>query len=251
MVSRFRTTRLMPALCVLALVVAARAWTQNPPQPADQRIVIAVDGSGLLRSISDDLRQALADAHLPLTVESFAWSHGAGRVLADLHAHDHQQAKGRELAQLILKYRKDRPSGKVYVVCHSSGAAVVLAATAQLPSSCVERIVLLAPALAPSCDLRPALRCSRLGVDSFHSQNDKIGLVLAVMGNADGEFLVSAGSVGFTPVREGGADEPLYRKLRQRAWDWGMCRCGYFGGHFGCTHSGFLREYVVPLLAGD
>jgi hypothetical protein len=251
MVPRFPTIRLVLALCGLTAFGAARARGQatlGPPQPVEQRVVIAVDGSGLLRNMSGDLRHALADAHMPLKVESFAWSHGAGRVLADLHGHDHQQAKGHELAQWILNYRKLSPTGKVYVVCHSSGTAVVLAAASLLPAGSVERIVILAPAVAPKCDLRPALRCARLGVDSFHSQNDSIGLVLAVMGNADGQFLVSAGSVGFTSPAAVGADDALYQNLRQHAWDWEMCKTGYFGGHFGCTHAGFLRAYVVPLL---
>ncbi len=120
-----------------------------------------------------------------------------------------------------------------------------MAAAEQLPADTVERIVLLAPAPGPDYDLRPALRVARKGVDSFHSQCDVIGgLVLAVMGNADGQFQVSAGCVGFTQP----ADEPLYANLRQHGWDWDMGKTGYFGGHFGCTRAAFLHAYVVPLL---
>jgi pimeloyl-ACP methyl ester carboxylesterase len=254
MVPRSPTARLVLALFGLAALNAPKARGQavlGPPQPTERRIVFAVDGSGLLRSISDDLRHAIADARLPLDVESFAWSHGPGRVLSDLHGHEHQQAKGQELARMILKHRSDCPSCKIYVVCHSSGAAVVLAAAAQLPAACIERIVLLAPALAPSCDIRAALRCARLGVDSFHSQNDTIGVVLAFMGNADGQFLVSAGSVGFSPSKNASSDDALYQKLHQHGWEWEMSKCGYYGGHFGCTHSAFLRAYVVPLLSAQ
>ncbi len=66
------------------------------------------------------MQQAVADGGLAVQVESFAWSHGPGRVLADLHGHDHQKAKGQELADLILAHRRLCPTGKVYVVCHSA-----------------------------------------------------------------------------------------------------------------------------------
>lgn len=240
-----------PVLAVCTLFVlgtaALRGQEANPAGPRPSGVVFAIDGSGLLRGISDDLRTAIADAGLGLPVETFAWSHGAGRVLADLHAHDHQKAKGDELARLVLAHRKGFPTGRIYLVCHSSGAAIVLAAAKALPVGCVDRIVLLAPALSPGCDLRPALRCARQGVDSFHSANDMVGRVLALVGNADGQFLISAGCAGF---RTPGADA-LYGHLRQRPWDPQMTRSGYFGGHFGCTRAGFLRTYVVPLLDSD
>lgn len=226
---------------------AAHAQDDDPaPRPVDEQVVFTVDGSGWLRGIGDDMRQALVDAGLAVQVESFAWSHGPGRVLADLHAHDHQKAKGQELAELILAHRLLCPVGKVYVVCHSSGAAVVMAAAQELPADAIERVVFLAPALGPTFDLRPALRAARKGIDSFHSQSDMIGgLVLALMGNADGQFETSAACVGFTLP----ADDALYANLRQHAWDWGMGKTGYFGGHFGCTRPAFLRAYVVPLLS--
>ncbi len=246
--ARLRTLVMFCGLMVVG-ALCARCQDLPPPRPADEQVVFVVDGSGLLREIGDDLRQAITDAQQPLATETFTWSHGAYRVLADLHDHDYQKAKGQELADAVLACRRISPTGKVYLVCHSSGAAVVLAAAQQLPAGSVERIILLAPALAPSYDLRPALRCSRRGVDSFHSPYDMIGgVVLAVMGNADGQFLASAGCVGFTPAHDEDGDDALYANLRQHAWDWEMSKTGYFGGHFGCTRSGFLREYVVPLL---
>jgi pimeloyl-ACP methyl ester carboxylesterase len=227
---------------------AARA--QDVPVSGEAGVVFTVDGSGWLRGIADDVRQAATEASLPLQVEPFAWSHGPGRVFSDLHGHGHQKTKGEELAGLVIGYRAAHPTGKVYLVSHSSGAAVVLAAAELLPAGSVERVVLLAPALSPGCDLRPALRCSRLGVDSFHSQNDVIARVLAVVGTADGEFLVAAGCVGFTPP-ENGPDAALYARLRQYAWNPEMSKAGYYGGHFGCTHSGFFRAYLLPLLSSE
>jgi pimeloyl-ACP methyl ester carboxylesterase len=227
----------------------ARLYAQTESAPrVEQGIIFRIDGSSPIRGMGDDLRQAVVDAKAPLKVEAFEWSHGPILILNDLHEHDYQKAKGRELAAAVLAYRKISPTGKVYLVCHSSGAAVVLAAAAQLPAGSVDRIVLLAPALAPTCDLRPALRCARDGVDSFHSVKDMVGLALAVFGNADGQFQISAGSRGFTPPRDGDVEDPLYANLHQHAWELEMSKTGHLGGHFGWTRAGFLRAYVVPLL---
>jgi pimeloyl-ACP methyl ester carboxylesterase len=246
-----RVTVLRVGLTFGVLLVLGCANGYGQPAPTETGIVFRVDGSSPIRGMGDDLRQAVADAKAPLKVVNFAWSHGPIQILADLHEHDYQNTKGRELAAAIVAYRKNSPTGKVYLVSHSSGAAVVLAAAANLPAGSVERIVLLAPALAPTCDLGPALRCARAGVDSFHSAKDIVGLCLAVMGNADGEFQVSAGSAGFTVPRDGAVENPLYAKLHQHAWDLEMCKTGHLGGHFGCTRAGFLRTYVVPLLTGN
>jgi pimeloyl-ACP methyl ester carboxylesterase len=255
------TVARLPTPRLLVILLGLCAWRSGvtagqelpPPRSVDEKVVLAIDGSGLLRGIGDDLRQAAIDAQQPLAVETFAWSHGAGRILADLHDHDYQKSKGQELADTILACHQMSPVGKVYLVCHSAGAAVVLAAAQQLPEGSVDRIVFLAPALAPTCDLRPALRCARRGLDSFHSPYDMIsGVVLAVMGNADGQFITSAGCFGFTAPRDdNGVEDPLYARLQQHGWEWEMSKTGNFGGHFGCTRGSFLREYIVPLLKGE
>jgi hypothetical protein len=251
-VARFPTFRLLLALEGLLLIGSSQAQAPRA-KPASEGIVFIVDGSARLRSFGEDLHQAVNDAQLALEVESFDWSHGMGRVLSDLHGHDHQRAKGKELAERIIVQRHGYAGGKIYLVCHSSGAAVVLAAVAQLPADSVQRIVMLAPALSPSCDLRPALRCARRGVDAFYSQNDVIGrMALPFVGTADGQFLMSAGCVGFTLPQGCNRDDALlYLKFRQHPWIWEMSKIGYYGGHFGCTRGSFLRTYVVPLLAID
>jgi hypothetical protein len=247
-----------PAVRRLGLVLVAVLALGCPPlraqgpaqAPAAEGVVFTVDGSGSLREIGDDLRLLVDEAHLPLQVEAFDWSQGRYRVFADLHGHDHQKAKGEELAALVLARRQACPAGKVYLVSHSSGAAIVLAAAQQLPPGCVDRVILLAPALSPNCDLTPVLRCSRLGVDSFHSDNDLVSRVLTVVGNADGHFCVAAGCAGFRFSTEASADPGLYANLHQHPWDWEMRKVGHYGGHFGCTRSGFMRTYLLPLLDG-
>jgi hypothetical protein len=214
-------------------------------------VIFCVDGSGCLREMGPDLSQAVAEAGLPLTVDCFSWSHGRGRVLADLHGHEHHRDKGKELAGAILAQRRNCPGGKIYLVCHSSGAAVGLAAVECLPPGAVDRIILLAPAVSPQYDLRPALRCACEGIDVFTSRRDLLSCTLALVGTADGMHCLSAGRVGFTAPPACRCDAALYANLRQHPWESCMGAAGHLGGHFGCTRAGFFRAYLVPLLASN
>jgi hypothetical protein len=210
--------------------------------------VYTLNGSGCLRSITDDLQRAVGEAGLPLHVVDFAWSNGLGRIFTDLRCQSHHQAKGEELAGLILAHRYSHPGGRIYLVCHSSGAAVVLAAVKCLPPGSVDRIIMLAAAVSSSYDLRRALACAREGMDCFYSPMDLTSCSLALFGTSDGYHKPSAGYLSFTPVADGSGDG-AYQNLRQYGWSSTMMQAGNFGGHYGCTRLGFLRDYVVPLLA--
>ena len=224
----------------------AAGLTIPRPDPACG-VVFAVDGSAGLRHIGDDLREAVCQAHLSLEVRDFPWSNGNGRVLADLRWREHHQAKGKELADLVLAQRRACPASKIYLVCHSSGAAVVLAAAECLPPGTVDRVVLLAPAVSPYYDLRPALACTREGIDCYSSWCDLTSCALTLVGTTDGYHLPSAGCLGFIPTADAPGDW-TYQNLRQHGWSARMMSVGDFGGHYGCTRLGFFQEYVAPLL---
>jgi hypothetical protein len=108
---------------------------------------------------------------------------------------------------------------------------------------------LLAPALAPDYDLRPALACSCEGIDCFHSLHDGVSALLKVVGTADGCWKGSAGRCGFRPVGHGPEDTALYQGLRQHEWQRAGGASGHHGGHFDWCRGDFLRASVLPLLA--
>ena len=122
-----------------------------------------------------------------------------------------------------------------------------------LPPDGVDRIVLLAPSVCMAYDLRPALRTARCGIDVFHSSQDRLilGLGMLIVGTAEHGCRTAAGQYGFTPVVAGPADATLYSNLRQHGWDPAVQWSGNDGGHYGSNRAGFLRAYVLPLLAGD
>jgi pimeloyl-ACP methyl ester carboxylesterase len=218
---------------------------------ADPRgMVFAADGAGNFQASSAALRRVIDEQGLPLCVERVEWSHGYGRILADHLGRGHVAEEGEQLAARVRAYSLQAPGKPVYLVGHSDGCAVVLAAAEALPPGGVERIILLAPAVSSCYDLRPALACARGGVDVFYSERDWafLGVGVALLGTADGRTDDAAGRVGFKPVGDGPADACLYAKLRQHPWDCCQVWTGNRGGHYGGYQPVFLRTQVVPLL---
>ncbi|MBI1916800.1 MAG: alpha/beta hydrolase [Planctomycetes bacterium] len=230
------------------------AATPRPDAPPPQAVVFVVDGVGNFGATSSSLSRAIDETGLPLHVHTVEWSHGYGRIFADHMDHCHARNEGRKLAEQIACYQRPRADGPplpIYLIAHSGGSAVALAATEFLPPDSVERIVLLAPSVSAQYDLRPALRCARLGMDVFHSHRDLavLGLGVGIIGTADRRWTAAAGRVGFRPPEASLPDAVLYLKLRQHPWDPCVGWTGNQGGHEGAHHVRFLRAYVLPLFA--
>jgi pimeloyl-ACP methyl ester carboxylesterase len=216
-------------------------------------VVFVANGSGDIRTVSANLSKVVAESAAPLEVDTFVWSHGYGRYLTDHLDHANHLAQGRKLAEQVARYRRCYPERRVYLIGHSAGCAVILAAAEALPAESVDRIVLLAPSVCVSYDLRPALRSARGGIDVFYSGKDTLvlGLGMRLVGTAEHGCRTAAGQCGFTPVLTCPEDAVLYRKLRQHAWDPAVAWSGNDGGHYGSNRPGFLRAYVLPLLTGE
>jgi pimeloyl-ACP methyl ester carboxylesterase len=248
-------------LCTLPMLAGCCAAGARPepfrtaftPAPNAAGVVFVANGSGDYRTVSTNLCRIMAEARVPLQVEPVVWSLGYRRAVADHVDHANHVVQGRLLAERVAAYRQVYPDRKVYLVGYSSGCAVMLAAAEALPPGSVDRIVLLAPSVCTAYDLRPALRTSRCGIDSFHSERDRLvlGFVVGVLGTSDQACRAAAGRYGFTPVVGSPEDAALYAGLRQHAWDAVVAWSGNDGGHYGTFQIGFLRAYVLPLLARD
>jgi pimeloyl-ACP methyl ester carboxylesterase len=227
--------------------------TAFPPAPNATGVAFVANGSGDSRTVSTYLSRLAAAAGTPLQVEAVAWSLGYNRVVADHVNHANHLAQGRLLASQVAAYRQAYPGRKVYLVGYSAGCAVVLAAAEALPPGYVDRVILLSPSVCAAYDLRPALRAARGGIDSFHSEQDRVvlGLGVWVLGTAEHGCRTAAGRSGFTPVITCPADAALYGGLRQHAWGPAVAWSGHDGSHYGSNQAGFLRAYVLPLLACD
>ncbi len=220
-----------------------------PPTGAECGVVFSVDGAGGYQATSAALAHAVADAGLPLRVEPVVWSHGHGRFIADQVDYGHARAEGRCLAEKVAAYRAARPTAAVYLVGHSAGSAVALAAVEELPPGTVDQVVLLAPSVSADYDLRPALARVR-AIEVFCSRRDWVflGVGTSLVGTADRRWSAAGGRVGFRPVGETPADLALYARLHQHPWDPCLAWTGNHGGHYDAYQPGYLRAYVLPLL---
>jgi pimeloyl-ACP methyl ester carboxylesterase len=252
-------TPVIPGLLLLVASGAGCATTHVALQPAIPccgagSVVFCADGAGNSAGLSTALREAVAAEQLPLCVETVDWSYGPGRYLADETDYAHARDAGCRLAARISAYRQNYPDCRVYLVAHSAGSAVALAAAENLPPASVERIVLLAPAVSSQYDLRPALCTARCGIDVFSSERDwaVLGLGVGVVGTTDRHWSAAAGRVGFKPVGQSPDDAALYAKLREHPWDPCVAWTGNTGGHFGTyLQPRYLHAYVLPLLTRE
>jgi len=227
--------------------------TIPPSEPNPVGVVFVANGSGDFHTVSTNLGRVVAETSTPLQVETVPWSHGFCRYVTDHLGHANHVQQGSRLAADVTEYRQAYPGRKVYLIGHSAGCAVVLAAAERLPTDSVDRLILLAPSVCVTYDLRPALRTARCGIDVFHSDKDSVilGLGTLIVGTADHRCRTAAGQYGFRPVIACPADAALYGKLRQHPWDPVVAWSGHGGGHYGSNQAGFLHAYVLPLLVAD
>lgn len=247
-----RISTMLSGLCLLGgcAAVPARVATYSPPL-APQGIVLVLDGAGGNAHAAEAVALVVKETGAPLFVRSIPWSHGQKRGLADMTDVDYSRAQGRSLAATIVAYRAAYPNLPIYIVAHSAGAFVALEATRWLEPNSLERIVLLAPAVAADYDLRPALAAARQGVDAFTSERDRfyLGLGTALVGTADGKrFTPPAGRVGFEVPPLSAPEIELMQRLRQHPWQPSVAWTGNGGEHAGALRLAFVRAYVLPLL---
>ncbi len=247
-----RQARLWLLVPLLAGCTSVPARIESHASPRAARgIVLVAGGAGGTQSAPRAIAAAVDRLKLPVHVRSFDWTHGNGRWLADLRDVEYSRCQGRRLAELVRCYRAANPDVPIYLVGYSAGGAVVLAAADHLQPGSLERIVLLAPAVSSSYDLRRALLATRSGVDVFISERDLFYLWLGtgLLGTADGRRDASAGRVGFRrPVLCAG-EEALAGRLRQHPWGPGVEWTGHRGEHSGSLRPAYLETFVLPLLA--
>jgi hypothetical protein len=213
-------------------------------------IIIVANGAGDFRCCTPAVQKAVAEAGLPLTVETVCWSHGHYRIVADQNDRAHVRAQGQLLAARLIELRRTCPQNAIFLMGHCAGNSVVIAAAEEVPPGTVDRMICLAPSVANDYDLRPALRGCRDGIDAYYSKDDcwLLGLGLHCTSLLWGKYYQAAGRHGFEPVIADSEDALLYSKLRQYPWQSSLACTGHYGGHFGSYQPGFLCAFVCPLL---
>jgi hypothetical protein len=225
------------AVCLLFMLPSVSLFAQVPVQVPGPGIVFVAEGSGGLPGPAPELAK-LATSNCLLRVELVDWTYGTGMVALDMWGHKRHKSRGQELADRIISYKASCPNARIYLLGHSSGAAVILAATECLPPGIVTRVILLAPSVSCNYDVRPAVACAYEGVDVFYSHRDMISLSMFMTATSDLRPLI--GPAGYRGFRGSHGEDGLSGGLRQHP------NC--FAGHFACTQHAFLRDHVLPLI---
>jgi hypothetical protein len=235
-----------------AFLVLAGSWAAGQNAQAfapgvHPAVIFVANDAGDTTALTDNLCEVLSGTKWPMKVDTTRWS-AFGGPFRDYNYVSQHRAFGLRMACRIQAAQRVCPGAKTYLMGHGAGAAVVLAAAESLPPGSVDRIVLLAPAVSTTYDLRPALRTSREGIDVYYSLQDG-HLIDArdIIGNADCvRDVPAAGVVGFRCPCPAEPDSGLYCLVRQFPFNPLTYECtGNQGSHCGPIHYGFLRLVVL------
>lgn len=222
-----------------------------PLKTSNSGVVFVVGGIGGMDPLNLWAPFILPRMGVPHELRNFTWTHGKGRLLRDLQDARHLQVKAGELADAVRAVKAEDPNRPVYLLAHSAGAAVSLAAAERLPSRTLERIVLLASAVSPDYDLRPALRATRGEIVAYNSTWDCIYLDWGTsrFGTADRVYGPAAGLEGFrVPAELDDDGQHLYRRLVQVQWRLDHLLQLRGGLHHSTCMPPFLARSVAPWL---
>jgi pimeloyl-ACP methyl ester carboxylesterase len=240
-------------LLIAGLFGASTVQSQTKPAAPPAQgldIIFIINGSAAGTSVTENLTKVIAKHRLAMNTDTIAWCRWGSQI------GDHTDYLGQIyaagcLAAKVADYHARWPTSKIYLIGHSAGSHVTLAAADKLPPNSIERIVLLAPSVSTCYDLRPALRASRQGIDCYYSFDDNIVSVGSwKFGTADRRWTKPAGEIGFTRLPPNLPDANLYQKLHHFCWAPEMAWTGNRGGHYGPTSENFLDFYVLPVMLG-
>lgn len=226
-----------------------RQW--DTPERRDAGLVLVLPGIDGLSWCTRGVVRGLAEAGVPYALEIHDWTFGILWALRNLRDSRRHQAHAEILADKIVSYQAEHPGCPVYMMGHSAGGAMTMLTLEKLPpESRIEAGILLAPALSPSFDCRPALAHTTRGVWNFHAWGDVgfLGALTTIFGTVDGRHIPSAGLVGF---REPGGPVDSGPKLHQIPYQFSMLKQHNLAGHFGCVNYRFARDWVAPLLGEE
>ena len=248
-----RTVLIVTAIFSLLLLSAACSLNDlKTPERQEKGLVIVLPGIEGPSYWNYNLARGLADGGVENAIEIYDWgTRSPGGMLINLADYERNRAMAASLRDYIVTYLKDHPGRDVHVIGHSGGGGIAVLAAEMLPADKpISSVILLAAALSPDYDLRPALKNTRRGIFNYYSQLDAgfLGVGTSVAGTIDRKHTPAAGAMGFNRPGSESADGDLYRKLQQIKWDPKMRGYGHMGDHMGWTNPSFVRHYLAPLV---
>ncbi len=243
--------------CWLTFVVTPLGWfcfgrliRRLEPERLDKGLVLVFTGIEGYSFLNVGILCGMIDGGVEYAVDIVDWTTGKKFLyLYHLRGWTRNNLEAQRLASKIVEYQNEYPGRPVWIVGHSGGGGMALITAAALPEDRkLTGIVLLAAAVSPSFDVRPAAEHVETAIWNYHSILDCVFLELGttVCGTFDGKHVCAAGAFGFSGST---ADEAVASgRLIQRPWNWHMLSQFNPGDHFGCAHRVFVAEEIVPLI---
>lgn len=244
-------------VCWLTFLVTPLGWfcfgrlvRRTEPERLERGLVLVFTGIEGGSFLNVGLLAGLIDGGVHSAVDIVDWTTG-NKLLFLLHLRgwSRNNRVARDLANRITTYQDQYPGRPVWMVGHSGGGGMALLVAGSLPEGrSVTGIVMLATAVSPVMDLRPALARIQTSIWNYYSWYDAFFLRFGttLLGTFDGRHGAAAGAVGFRGPQ---ADELVAsRRLIQIRWNWRMLLQFNLGEHFGCVHRVFVAEEIAPLI---
>jgi hypothetical protein len=162
--------------------------------------------------------------------------------LHNLHAYERNIQTAQSIADDISEWRRGHPADTLYIVGYSGGGGIAtLVAAALEDGTAVDRLILVAPAVAPDFPLREqVLPHVREFIVNFASESDlQVGLGTRVFGTINGVETVAAGFSGF---------HETHPRLVEWHWTAHDERLGHRGNHLGYLGRRWQRSTLLPVL---
>lgn len=208
-------------------------------------IVFVANGIGGSTTVSDNLMDLNSDMNLGLRIQMVPWCR-QNALYKDLLDEEAQLQAATRIACTVAAIRKECPHVPIYLVGHSAGARIVLAAAEMSPAHSIDRVIVMAAAVSCGYDLMGVLKATRGGVDNFYSDGDGVlesAIYHATL--ADGTRTQAAGQIGFRAPLADAKQKAAYCNVRNYPWNIDFCGSG---GHFAWTLRHNMKKAVVPLF---
>lgn len=218
---------------------------QPPPTRPPEPYVLHLPGIAGRLPVDESLMRGLRQGGVTGTITCYDWTAADPglHALADSVRHAQQAER---VAAMVAKIRREQPDRPVYLIGHSGGAGIAVWALERLPPGVTIRsLILLAPALSPTYDLRPALAHVEDRAYALVSEHDPVLAMTRWFGTIDRVNEEAAGRVGFTPP-EG---VQAYDKLVEMPYRIEWMRYGHIGDHIGMMMPHFAAAVIAPLIA--
>jgi len=228
----------------------AQSAPSSQPAPSKTGVIIMLPGvEGGAWQLAE-ARAGLAEAGVHDEIDTIEWGVRPFGSLVNLMDIEANRQRARDIAERITARLRGEPDRPIQLVGYSGGGGLAILVAEALPIDVkLDRLILIAAAVAPTHDLGPALAHCRRGIVNFHSEEDWfiLGVGTRTFGTIDRAKSDSAGRIGFRTA-EG---QPLARPgLTQVAWRDDWRKLGHFGGHIGWLARGWSRTVLGPTLAG-